>query len=265
MESNFNYMNKWIFGHKAINKLYALGYVPGDQYTQKESTAKDARMDNRLTMDISHQLWHPLATMSVDADKCYDHINHIIMLLLLLVIVGCIGNIVAMLHLIQTMKFFQRTARGDSTTFMGGRGKYNPLQGLCQGKGTALACWLMLSSILMHCYQGHSFGLGIISPISGAIIDFLGEIYVDDMELIITRPEFNTASHSQEGLCDAAWAWASSLNATGGAINPEKSCWIYAIYSWHNGAWDYALQPDLPMEILLPDGSSATISKEEVQ
>jgi hypothetical protein len=30
MEGNFNYMNKWTFGHEAINKLYALGYVPGD-------------------------------------------------------------------------------------------------------------------------------------------------------------------------------------------------------------------------------------------
>jgi len=97
-EGNFNYMSKWIFGHKAINKLYVLGYVPSDQYSQKESTAKDARMDNRLTMYISCQLRHPLATKSADADKCYDSINHIIMLLLLLAIVGCIGNIVAMLH-----------------------------------------------------------------------------------------------------------------------------------------------------------------------
>jgi hypothetical protein len=64
MEGNFNYMNKWIFGHEAINKLYALGYVLGVQYSQKESTAEDARMDNRLTMDISRLLWHPLATMT---------------------------------------------------------------------------------------------------------------------------------------------------------------------------------------------------------
>jgi hypothetical protein len=33
MEGDFNYMNKWIFGHKVINKLYQLGYVPGDQYS----------------------------------------------------------------------------------------------------------------------------------------------------------------------------------------------------------------------------------------
>jgi hypothetical protein len=160
--------------------------------------------------------------MSADADKCYDHINHIIMSLLLLAIVGCIGNIVVMLHLIQAMKFFQRTAQGDSKTFMGGRGKDNSLQGLCLGNGTTLVFWLMLSSILMHCYQCQGFGLCIISPISSAIIDFLGEIYVDDTDLIITRPEYDTASCTQEGLLDAAWAWALGLNATGRTINPEK-------------------------------------------
>jgi hypothetical protein len=141
MEGDFNYMNKWIFRHEAINKLYARGYLPGNQYSQKESTAEDARLDNQLMMDLSRQMKHPLATMSANADKCYNRINHIVMLLLLLAIVGSIGSIVAILFPIQTMKFFQRTARGNSTTFMGGRGKENPLQGLCQGNGAGPACW----------------------------------------------------------------------------------------------------------------------------
>ncbi len=126
MEADFNYMNKWLFGHEAINKMYALGYVAEDQYSQKESTAEDARLDNKLTMDLSRQLRHPLATMSTDADKCYNRINHIIMSLLLLAIIGTIGLVVAMLHPIQSMKFYQRTARDDSKTFMGGRGRENP-------------------------------------------------------------------------------------------------------------------------------------------
>jgi hypothetical protein len=265
MEGDFNYMNKWVFGYDAINKLYEMGYVPGDQYSQRESTAEDARMDNRLTMDLSRQLKHPLATMSADADKCYDRINHIVMSLLLMAIVGSVGTVAAMLSPIQSMKFFQRTARGDSTTFMGGRGKDNPLQGLCQGNGAAPACWLMLSSVLMHCYRRQGFGSRILSPISGAIIDFLGEIYVDDTDLIITRPEFTTPEGTQEGLRDAAWAWASGLNATGGAINPDKSRWIYAGYEWNSdGTWTYANQPELPMDIPLPDGSPATISQAEV-
>jgi hypothetical protein len=44
----------------------------------------------------------------------------------------------------------------------------------------------MLSSVLMHCYERQGFGSCIISPISGAIIDFLGKIYEDDTDLNIT-------------------------------------------------------------------------------
>jgi len=138
MEADFNYMNKWIFGHEAINKMYELGYVAEDQYSQKESTAEDARLDNRLTMDLSRQLRHPLATMSADADKCYDRINHIIMSLLLLAIIGTIGPVVAMLHPIQSMKFYQRTARGDSRSFISWVGGIGITHYRGSAKGTAL-------------------------------------------------------------------------------------------------------------------------------
>jgi hypothetical protein len=51
----------------------------------------------------------------------------------------------------------------------------------------------MISSLLMHCYKFQGFGSQFISPISGTIIDFLGEIYVDDTNLIVTRPNLTTA------------------------------------------------------------------------
>ena len=70
-----------------------------------------------------------MATVSVDANKCYECINHIIMSLLLLLLIGVTGLVTAFLHPIQTMKFYQRTAFGDSTTFMGGRDRDNPLHG----------------------------------------------------------------------------------------------------------------------------------------
>ncbi len=101
----------------------------------------------------------------------------------------------------------------------------------------------------------------VMSPMSGTIIDFLGEIYIDDTDLIITYPEFDTTLHKQKGLRFTAWFWASGLNATGGTINPKKSHWIYAGYTWKNGIWGYAPQPDLPMTIPLPDGFLAMISQ----
>jgi hypothetical protein len=197
--------------------------------------------------------------MSADADKCYNRINHIIMSLLLLAIIGSMGPVVAMLHPIQTVKFFQRTARGDLTTFMGGRGRDNPLQGLCQGNGAALACWLISSLLLMHGYRKKGFGSCILSPMSGVIIDFLAKIYVDDTDLIVTCPDLVSSANVQEELRAAAGAWSAGLNATGGTINLEKSRWILVNYHWANGQWGYAEQPTTPMEILLPDGSTANI------
>ncbi len=106
----------------------------------------------------------------------------------------------------------------------------------------------------MHCYKRQGFGSRIISPISGAIIDFLEEIYVYDTDLIITRPEMVTPSDTQVGLKNAVGAWASWINASGGAINPKKSQRISASYTWVNGRWQHTRKPDLPMTIPLLDG-----------
>ena len=262
MEADFNYMNKWIFGHEAINNMYALGYVTEDQYSQKESTAEDAKLDNKLTMDLSRQLRHPLATMSADVDKCDDQIHHIIMSLLLLVIIRTIGPVVAMLHPIQSMKFYQQTAQGNSKTFIRGREQNNPLQGLCQGNGAAP---LIICSVLMHCYKSHGFCSCIISPISWAAIDFLGEIYVDNTNLIVTRPDLEMSEAILEGLHSLAEAWSSGLNSTGGAINPDKSRWTLVLYKWINGIWGYGQQPEVEMTIPLPDGAQAPISNGKVK
>jgi hypothetical protein len=175
MEGTFTFFNKWIFGHDAINHLYKLQYFPDDQYSQKESTTEDSKFDNQLTMDLSRQFRQVLVTISADADKCYDRINHIMMFLLLHTIVGDTGAIDAMLVPIQTMKLYQHTGRGDSNTYMGGRTTSNPLQRLCQGSSAAPACWLMKISTIMACYKKTGFGSLIIAPISGEVIKFMGK------------------------------------------------------------------------------------------
>jgi hypothetical protein len=107
--------------------------------------------------------------------------------------------------------------------------------------------------------EGRGLGHVSLSPISGAIIDFLGKIYVNDTALIVTCWDLVSAADVQEELKAAAGSWSAGLNATGGAINPEKSHWILANYHLANGQWGYAEQPTAPMEILLPDGSTANI------
>ncbi|KAL3768308.1 hypothetical protein ACHAW5_007971 [Stephanodiscus triporus] len=112
--------------------------------------------------------------------------------------------------------------------------------------------------------DSRGFGSRIISPISGVVIDFLGEIYVDDTDLIVTHPDLDNPTAVLERLHSSAEAWTAALNSTGGAINPDKSRWILASYEWVNGIWHYGQQPAAAMTIPLPDGSRAPISNGDV-
>jgi hypothetical protein len=140
-------------------------------------------------MDLLRQFRQVLVVISADADKWYNHINHITVSLLLRTIGGGTGTVDAMLVPIQTMKFYQRTNRGDSNTYMGGRTTSNPLQGLCQGNGAAPACWLMKIFTIMACYKKAGFGSLIIAPISEEVIEFMGEIYVDNTNMLVILPD----------------------------------------------------------------------------
>ncbi len=186
-------------------------------------------------MDLSRQLRIPMASVSVDADKCYNRINHIVMSLLLRAITGNPETIAAMLTPIQHMKFYQHTGRGDSNTFMGRCPKDSSLQGLCQGNGCAPACWLMLSLLLIRCHQKEGHGLVVTSPISGELNEFMGEIYADDTDLLtflFNMPNLETIMELTQRNLDK---WARLLNARGGALNPDKCYWYLIYYECQKG------------------------------
>jgi len=120
-EADFNCYNQFIFGRKAMQTLTQSGYVPEELFSQKGSTAEDAKFDKTLMADLSRQARQPMIITSADAEACYDRVNHVVMSLVWLVLLN--GNapaIVAALLCLQTMKFFQRTGFGESKTFFGG-------------------------------------------------------------------------------------------------------------------------------------------------
>jgi hypothetical protein len=261
MEGDFNFYNKWIFGQVVVNKLYKIGYIPEDQYSKKGSTAEDSKLDNHLTMDLSRQFRQPLLAVSADADKCYIRINHIIMSLILLAIGGDKGFINAMMTPIQQMRFFQRTGRVDSNSFMGRRPGTNPLQGLCQGNGVAPACWLMLSSLMMNVYRRGDHVSTLVLSISGKTIEFMGEIYVDNTNLLTILPEV----FDSDGILLAAQnnleKWAELLIATCGALNPDKCYWYMVSYVCHKGEWEFDDTKSYDLMIILPDGTGKAITQ----
>ena len=163
MAVDFNQFNKWSFGYKALNTMSEQGYISEESYTQHQSTAEAAKMDNRLTTNLSRQLCHLTAQASADAANYYNWINHIVMSLMILAVTGCMGWVVSMLQPIQIMKFFQRISWGDSAKYFGGPARSSVLQGLCQGNGAAPACWAMLCTMVTCCYFHQGLSAKIMS------------------------------------------------------------------------------------------------------
>jgi hypothetical protein len=200
-----------------------------------------------------------MTAISADADQCYDRINHIVLALALRAVCGDANIAKAMLKSIQHMKYYQRTGRGDSNTFLSSIEEL--LQGICQGNTAGPACWIILSSIMIRCYMKAGRGSKIISPISSSIITFMGEIFVDDTDLLNMLTEELEITDLMELTQGNLDAWARLLMGTGGSLKPPKCYWYLISYINKNGMWDYDDSIQYSLTIPLPDGSRRSIEQ----
>ena len=181
MEADFNFHNKLIFGKRMLEVARANDVIPGEQFSEQQSTAEDGSWDKILQADISRQFRLPMCITSADAANCYDRINHAIMALLYLALGVPVGTIAAMLLTIQLMKFFLRTGWGESARCIGGNILFI-MMGLCQGNGAAPASWLVLSSLLVRILRQLGYGTRLQSPITRIFLDIMGVLFVDDTD-----------------------------------------------------------------------------------
>jgi hypothetical protein len=78
-EADFNCYNQFIFGRQAMQTLTDSGYIPEELFSQKGSTAEDAKFNKTLMADSSPQARQPMAVVSAEAAYCYDRVNHVVM------------------------------------------------------------------------------------------------------------------------------------------------------------------------------------------
>lgn len=265
-EADYNFYNQFIFGQKAMSALTEHGYLPEEHFSQKGSTAEDAKFDKTLMADLSRQARHPMAIVSVDASNCYDRVNHVIMSLVWLALLGMSNftAIAATLFVLQSMRFYQRTGFGDSETFFGGNRLLKLFQGLGQGNRAAPPSWIMLSSVLVNVFRGLDYGAKICDPITRAIIHSMGALFVDDTDLYKWGERLMSSEDVWEELQHETTVWGQLLIATGGAFKPEKCFWYMLDYECVDGTWDYTELVPFELVIPLPDGSFQTIQQEDV-
>ena len=66
-EADFNWYNQFIFGRQAMQTLTDSRFIPEELFSQKGSTAEDAKFDKTLMADLSRQARQPMAVVSADA------------------------------------------------------------------------------------------------------------------------------------------------------------------------------------------------------
>ena len=145
-DSNVSY--KEIFGNHMINVVISHGFMQEKICSEKGKTANDCSLAKVVLYDIFRQARTFAALRSIDAENCYDSIAHTIASLVFQAFGVPLGAVESMLTSIEEMKYFLRTAYGDSKNFAGGTIKLK-FQGLCQGSGTAPAGWAVINIIIL--------------------------------------------------------------------------------------------------------------------
>jgi hypothetical protein len=91
--------------------------------------------------------------------------------------------VAAMLETIQEMKFFLRTAYGDSKDFTGSLIEIKT-QGLGQGNGASPAGWCVISIMILRAHGKKGHGARFVAPMSCVKRSLSTILYVNDTDLL---------------------------------------------------------------------------------
>ena len=158
----------------------------------------------------------------MDAANCYDRVAHPIASLTFQAFGVPEKAVHAMLTTIEEMKYFLRTAYGDSKNFRGHKILVK-FQGLCQGNGAASAGWTVISITILGAHKRKDHGARFVCRISRRKEHVAAILFVDDNDLIhIDMNKDQTALEAHTDLQASVNSWGNLLIATGGSLEPEK-------------------------------------------
>jgi hypothetical protein len=117
---------------------------------------------------------------------------------------------------------------------------------------------------MMNVYRRGDNVSTLILPISRRTIEFMGEIYVDNTNLLTILPEVFDSDAILLTAQNNLEKWAELLIATGGMLNPDKCYWYMVSYVCPKGEWEYDDTKSYELTIILPDGTCKAITQPRV-
>ena len=122
-----------------------------------------------------------------------------------------------------------------------------------QGNGAGPAIWAVVSTPILDLLRKEGIGAAFKMSLSGKIVKVLGYSFVDDTDLVVGG-NCDESDDIAAVLQRALDLWQTGIEATGGALVPEKSFWSEISFRWdEKGQWSYNDDNDENNEILMKD------------
>jgi hypothetical protein len=264
-EADFNFNNKRI-GRSLMWQAEDMGWLAPEQYGSRRShSAIDHCLNKRLSFDLLRQYRQSGAICVNDMKGCYDRIVHSVAALCMQRWGMPKAPIRMMLHTIQHLKHYVRTAFGKSDSYFEAN-KVHPvaIQGIGQGNGAGPQIWAAISTLLLDILRKQQMGGYFISPITQKQLHLVGYAYVDDTDIITTDNEQNYI-HTTNNIQQCIDTWQGIIHATGGQLEPAKTYWYLINFTWTKGKWRYSTIPETPMQLTMNNNSSSPIRLERLE
>ncbi len=249
LEADFN-MNNKVMGRDMMRHGKSANTLAKDNYGgQTNAQAVEVSLNWQLTNNSIWARRGRAILISNDAKGCYDRIAHIVASLAMQCFNVPKPALASMLTAIQEMDHHIRTAFGLSTNTYGNDPSKLPA-GVLQGNGAGPAIWFAISTALINAMKAAGFGYKQWTMIKKRAIRITCFAFVDDTDLIHANSNVSREELLQEAQA-ALNLWSGLLQATGGALAPEKSYWYHVEVIYKDGKWQYAKIQDTPGELVL--------------
>ncbi len=173
-----------------------------------------------------------------------------------------------MFEVLQNGEHKVATAYGVSKSTYGGRKRIRkgkqPVQAIGQGNGAGASAFVMLSSTMIGVMRRKGFGALYVACLSLIQLTMVCFMFVDDSD--IQNTAVSTEERGEDLMEKAQLSldcWTGTLEATGGAINPDKSYWYLLDFTWQGTSWRYRTQEEMPASLYAknPDGETCQLRR----
>jgi hypothetical protein len=251
MEADFNFANKLFLGKQMMDPAESHETIPEEIFARRGHQAIEVGICCALTFEIMRQKHTAGSDASLDAGNCYDQLAHNMALIMCQRHGMAIETITCLFLTIQMMKFFLRTAFGDSETFYSSTGPV-PFQGICQGNGGGPTLFLCISIVLAKTLHDNGHVAVFVSAIISIKTQLSGLLYVDNASMT------NHANYPEEPVSQIIMhtqacmdTWQGALRASGGDLKASKSAWTLIDFIWVDGQWQYHSIGAMPAKLTI--------------